>query len=126
MEREAGSAMTVDSPSRGVDFGGRWKNELGSTMELSVIGSVIEGFYKSAVSGDGEPIEGPLRGFAVGDLIAFTVMYPSTAIAAWVGRYRSIEGRDVIDTLWQMTTKGEDDKDAFWQSILAGADRFER
>ena len=51
---------------------------------------------------------------------------PSSAITAWVGRYRLEDGESVIETLWQMTSLGKELEDGFWHSINAGSDRFTR
>ena len=68
------------------DFGGHWKNELGSYMDLTVDGNNnVTGKYVSAVSGTGGPIPSTdLRGTVTGDLIAFTVNWGS-AITTWAG-----------------------------------------
>lgn len=111
-----------------VDFSGRWRNQLGSTMELTVNGSGLTGEYTSAVSGGGGSIIGTLSGYINGDLIAFVVNWPSAAITAWTGQLTSEGGRDVIKTLWQMTTNvaDEDEETGLWASIYAGSDQFRR
>ncbi|MBY0337401.1 MAG: avidin/streptavidin family protein [Acetobacteraceae bacterium] len=112
----------------GPDFSGRWRNELGSTMELAVQGGSITGTYTSAVSSGGGPVTGALAGHVNGDLIAFTVRWPAPAITAWVGQLVVAGGAEAIETLWQMTTNVADAEEPtkLWQSVLAGADRFVR
>ena len=116
------------SPGVSPNFAGVWKNQLGSVATIAVQGAAISGSYKSAVSSGGQPISGDLRGFINGDLIAFTVNWPSAAITAWVGQLTAEPGEEVIRTLWQMTTNIPDDEEAtgLWASICAGADEFTR
>ena len=110
------------------EFGGRWVNQLSSTMQLTVAGTRVSGTYQSAVSGGQGPITGDLLGFINGDLIAFVVHWPTAAITAWVGQHVVEDGQEAIQTLWQMTTNVPDPNEpsGLWQSVLAGADRFRR
>jgi len=108
------------------DFTGEWTNELSSTMELIQVQSVLIGVYTSIVSGTGRGAVGQLSGYAHGDLISFTVKWDTMAITAWVGRHHVEEGESVIETLWQMTSMGDDGQNGFWHSVYAGADRFTR
>lgn len=111
-----------------VNFAGVWRNQLGSSMDLKIVGSLVSGKYESAVSGGGVPVLGELVGFVNGDLISFTVNWPTAAITAWVGQMINDNGFDVITTLWQMTTNIPDANEptGMWQSIFAGTDRFHR
>lgn len=88
----------------------------------------MTGTYESAVSGGGNPIKGTLVGYVNGDLIAFTVNWPTAAITAWVGQLTTENGVDTIETLWQMTKSVEDANEptGLWASINAGADEFVR
>jgi|AAFX01.1.fsa_nt_gi avidin family protein len=116
------------SAAASLNFAGVWKNQYGSKMTLTVSGSKLTGKYESAVSGGGAPITGDLCGFINGDVIAFTVNWPSPAITAWVGQMVNDNGNDVIPTLWQMTMNIADANEptGMWQSIYAGTDRFHR
>lgn len=111
-----------------VNFAGTWRNQLGSTMTLTIVNGLISGSYESAVSGGGGSIVGALTGFTNGDLISFVVNWPSAAITSWVGQLINENGYDVIQTLWQMTTNIPDANEptSLWQSIYAGTDRFHR
>jgi len=111
-----------------VNFTGKWHNQLTSTVDISVQGSSVTGDYESAVSGTGTTIKGKLVGYVNGDLIAFTVNWPTAAITAWVGQLTVENGVDTIKTLWQMTKNVEDANEAtgLWASINAGADNFVR
>lgn len=110
------------------DFSGKWGNQLSSTMALTVNGSLVTGVYESAVSGGGGSIKGDLTGFVNGDLISFVVKWPSASITAWVGQLISEGGREVIVTLWHMTTNTPESEEptGIWKSVYAGTDRFHR
>lgn len=76
---------TDNVPPAAFDFNGRWLNELGSYMDITVQGQVVSGTYVSAVSEAGGPTPPfALQGSAVGDLISFTVNW-GEAITSWVG-----------------------------------------
>src|SRR5258708_27116597 len=65
------------------DFGGHWKNELGSYMDLTVDGkNNVPGKYVSAVSGNGGPTPSTYLGRTVTG--TFTVNWCS-AITSWPG-----------------------------------------
>lgn len=97
-------------------------------MTVKVAASKISGKYKSAVSGGGNSTEGEMSGHINGDLIAFTVNWPSAAITAWVGQMVKENGNDVIRTLWQMTAniKEAEEPKGLWHSVYSGADNFKR
>ena len=108
------------------DFTGAWENELSSTMNIVDEEGVLIGVFSSAAGDDGTTLSGQLSGNAQGDLIAFTVKWPTSAVTAWVGRLRRDADKDVIDTLWQMTALSDDGRTGVWHSLYAGADRFTR
>lgn len=126
MRHEETLVRASGRPTFYFDFSGEWANELSSTMDVIQQASVVTGVYTSQVSGRGIPAIGQLAGYAHGDLISFTVKWDTMAITAWVGRRHEDGGEDVIETLWQMTTMGDDGENGFWHSIYAGADRFTR
>jgi len=104
------------------NFTGTWRNELNSTMELSQTASSLTGTYKSYVNKGKKPsAEGPVIGFANGNLIAFSVNYVNfSSISSWVGTHYG--GK--IETLWyldQTVAHGSE-----WDSINAGADVFHK
>lgn len=111
-----------------VNFAGKWHNELTSTVNFIVQGSSLTGTYESAVSGGPASIKGDLVGFINGDMIAFTVSWPTAAITAWVGQLTDENGVETIKTLWQMTQNVADANEpkGLWASINAGADSFIR
>jgi hypothetical protein len=105
-----------------IDFSGSWKNELGSTMQLTQHGDELTGTYDSKVSAT---TTGDLRGYVDGDLISFVVHWRDfQAITAWVGQSEPNTGNAKINTLWQMTKQGATGDE--WASINAGADEFVR
>jgi len=112
------------------DFGGHWKNELGSYMDLTVDGSNnVTGKYVSAVSGTGGPTPSTdLRGTVTGDLIAFTVNWGS-AITTWAGHgVFDANNQPQILTLWHLVVSIADETDPQkqWETVMAGADTFFR
>lgn len=119
---------SANSPTS-ASFEGRWRNQIGSTMELHVADSDVIGSYTSVTSGQGAggQITGQLKGWTAGDLIAFSVLWPGGSITSWTGQLVN-EGGQKIRTLWQLVTDIPDVKesDRLWQSTLAGADEFTR
>ena len=126
MRHEEVLYRATSSAQPGFDFTGAWENEQSSTMNIVEEGGVLIGVFLSAAADDGATLSGQLSGHAHGDLIAFTVKWPTSAVTAWVGRHRRDADKDVIDTLWQMTAMGEDGKADVRHSVYAGADRFLR
>lgn len=120
------SASTV-APAP-VNFAGDWHNQLGSKAHFILTGTSLSGTYTSSVSSQGQPVSGPISGYINGDLIAFSVLWPSAAITAWVGQLVTDNAVDTIKTLWQMTTNvpDVDEPTGLWASIYAGADNFIR
>ena len=60
----------VTSQGVTVNFSGKWRNQLGSTMSVVTSGQSITGRYISPVSGGGGAVEGDLVGWTDGDLIS--------------------------------------------------------
>jgi hypothetical protein len=125
--RAPDEAIKLAKKSRGKpdDFSGRWRNELGSTMQLKVRRSQVSGWYKTATSSGGGPLpRHPLSGYVDGNLIAFAVNWKEkAAITAWVGQ---LTDKHTLFTLWQMTMQVSDPSKEVWESILAGSDTFNR
>ncbi|MDP2330378.1 MAG: avidin/streptavidin family protein [Reyranella sp.] len=126
MTHEKALAKTEAIAGAAFDFNGTWMNQYGSRMELKVSGQTLAGIYESAVSSSGSAIKGQLSGFINGDLITFSVNWPTAAITSWVGQVIKDGGNDVIATLWQMAANvpDADEPTGLWQSIHAGTDRF--
>jgi hypothetical protein len=128
MKHENALALAPKRPATHVSFAGRWRNELKSTMTLRVQGRKVSGKYTSHVSSTGETVSGPITGFVNGYTIAFAVRWPVPSITAWVGQLVRERGRDVITTLWQLTSEVENpgDPKELWNSVNSGADTFVR
>lgn len=112
-----------------VDFRGKWKNQLGSVMKLTIAGQNVTGTYTSPVSAGGGTVVGDLVGFVDGDLISFVVNWASPAsLTAWTGQLVREGNRDVIKTLWLLVQNVPDASEptGLWQSTLAGSDSFRR
>lgn len=120
------STKGVVAPSANVDFNGKWKNELNSTMTLTVNqDQTVSGKYTSAV---GQFANKPmtLTGIASGDLLSFTVNFGDVAITSWTAHGVFDQGTSKILTLWQMVmaVQDETDPEVQWKTVLAGADEF--
>ena len=115
-------------------IGGRWYNELNSTMDLEVNGKSIRGSYVSAV-GD---VKGPYDLVGVTDeaespTLGWVVAWQNdqksvAAVTAWTGQAQlvKIDGqeKEQIDTMWILirSTAVQDD----WESTMIGKDTFRR
>jgi hypothetical protein len=128
MKHEDALALTPRRAAAVVSFRGTWRNELGSIMRLHVKGSAVTGRYTSPVSSTGQTVSGPILGFVNGYTIAFTVKWPMPSITAWVGQLVREHRREVIQTLWQLTSEVENpgDPKELWNSVNSGADTFIR
>lgn len=107
---------------------GRWKNQMGSTMDLAVTHSDLTGTYTSSTSGGGGPVTGTLKGFVAGDLISFLVLWPGGSMTAWTGQLVDDVAAPRIKTLWHLVTDVPegDEPTKLWTSTFAGADEFTR
>ena len=108
------------------EWDGRWRNQVGSAMDLRTVDGVLQGDYHTSVGRPDSATAFPLVGVVNGDMIAFTVTFGEHgSVTAWAGR-RTAEGR--IETLWHLV-RNKDDSGAplpTWCSTLAGAAVFER
>jgi hypothetical protein len=109
---------------------GKWTNQIGSTMELSVVGHDVTGIYtseNSQIAGGGS-VTGSLKGYVAADVISFTVLWPGGSITAWVGQLVDDADAPRIKTLWQLVTDIPDAQEPkkLWTTTLAGADEFHR
>jgi hypothetical protein len=129
MKHEDALALTPKRQSvSSVSFKGRWRNELNSTITLRVKGAVVTGTYTSLVSSTGKTVSGPVTGYVNGYTIAFVVKWPVPSITAWVGQLVREKRKEVIQTLWQLTSEVESpgDPTELWNSVNSGADTFTR
>ena len=128
MKHEQALALVPNGTASPASFGGTWRNELGSVMTLRVKGNVVTGRYTSKVSSSHKNVSGPISGFVNGYTVSFVVRWPMPSLTAWVGQLATERGREVIETLWQLTRQVENPEDAaeLWNSVNCGADRFRR
>lgn len=122
--------MSEPAPAPSVDFEGRWENELGSEVELSISGNRLSGVYRTNV-GSPEPTEEfDLCGFVTGDVISFTVNFGKYgSLTAWVGQHTEIRpGEYTINTLWHLAKNvpDHDEPKDLWSAVLAGGNSFHR
>ncbi len=127
-EKALALAESVANSTASPDFSGLWRNQIGSTMNITVQGSDVDGIYTSASSSVGGPIAGPLKGCVAGDLISFIVLWPGGSQTAWVGQMTGTEEQPIIKTLWHLVTNVPDPNEPkeLWTSTYAGADEFTR
>lgn len=128
MKHENALALAPSRAMHTAPFRGRWRNELDSEMVLRVKRNVVSGHYTSYVSSQHKKVTGPISGFVNGYTIAFVVTWPTASITAWVGQFVRERQREVIETLWQLTSEVENPGDSkeLWNSVNSGADRFVR
>jgi hypothetical protein len=119
----------VDRPN--ITFTGKWRNELGSIMELIVKGDRVEGKYHTAVGAPGQMEQFDIVGVVNGDLISLVVnwgVYGS--VTAWVGEQTADAGggNERIVTMWQMVNNisEEQEKSSLWGAFMTGSDIFNR
>ena len=113
------------------NFNGRWINDLGSTMVLSVSNTgTVTGKYKTAVGSPTANEEFDVVGFASGDLITFSANFGRYgSLTSWAGQLtEDANGSAVLRTLWLLTENVPDAEEPakLWGSILAGANNFTR
>ena len=113
-----------------VDFSGVWRNQRGSSMELSIDDrGRLSGTFRTVVGAPSGQESFPLCGFVQGDLIAFTVNFGvHESVTAWAGQHTIVGGRERIETLWHLAKNipDADEERSLWAAVLAGADSFER
>jgi hypothetical protein len=105
---------------------GVWQNELGSEMAIkSFDGTTFSGTYTSAVSSGGGSVTGTLAGTVNGDAIGFLVNWGGSisAVTSWSGLLLGDQSSLLIYSLWHLASTPST-VEAFWESILAGADIF--
>jgi hypothetical protein len=106
-----------------VDFAGTWRNQIGSTMTITVAGQAVTGEYVSTDSSNNTTAKGRLVGSVDGDLIAFVVNWDDyLSLTAWTGQLVGAK----LKTLWLLVKDTAEDDEALklWQSTNAGADEF--
>lgn len=110
-----GTSGSVNS----TDVSGAWVNQLGSRVVFAASGSNLTGTFTNSETGTSNA----LVGFVDGNLIAFSVLFPSTGISSWVGEVENLGSTPTMTTLWQMTSGLPSDNEPDG-AIFAGSDTF--
>lgn len=109
---------------------GRWRNRLGSVMELTVGDDHrLGGSFTSGVGVGGATRAFSLSGFAEGDAFSFCVDFGRLgSVAAWAGHRVSDEHGERLVTMWHLALPvRHPHRDAdVWGSVSAGGDEFIR
>ena len=109
---------------------GRWKNRLGSVMELTVSDQHrIDGTYQTGVGVLDPDATFHVSGFVEGDAVAFVVDFGRLgSVASWSGHHVSDENGDRLLTLWHLAERVRDPHNEAdtWGSLIAGSDEFVR
>lgn len=110
-------------------FTGRWKNQLGSLLELHVTDGEVSGRLDMGAGNDGQPVWVEVRGRVGTDLITFNAIFPNHGtVVAWVGQHTSEDQVRQIKTVWVHATNVPDSQEQAWMwfSNRIGADVFKR
>jgi hypothetical protein len=112
------------------DFSGKWRNQLGSEMELAVqADDRITGVFRSGVGAVDPHREFPLVGYRSGDVISFCVSFGRFGLAAWVGQHNAAAGGvEQITTMWHLAENVPEELERawLWSGVKAGSDTFVR
>ncbi|MBX0293123.1 avidin/streptavidin family protein [Hymenobacter sp. HSC-4F20] len=107
-------------------FSGQWKNQLKSSMSINVsVDGKVTGKYITAV-GKPEQKESELMGFALKDIITFTVNF-GRSLATWSGQIeKDEEGKEKLVTMWHLIVNVEegDEAELNWKDTYTGSDQF--
>jgi len=112
-----------------IDFNGRWKNQLGSLLELRAANGVVEGRFESGVGDEGQTLYVDIKGQFLDDVITFSAVYPRYGtVITWAGQVINKSGVDEIRTQWLHVTNVQDnqEQDWMWFTNRIGADVFTR
>ena len=120
-----------------MDLGGRWANQNGSILDLSVEGqSRLSGTFSSRKGRAAADRTYPVIGVSNGELVTFCVTFDDGAdnlhsITSFSGRLvRDRDGIDRLHTLWVLARQFEDETRTkptqAWNSFLVNTDIFER
>ena len=121
------SGTLEDKPT--VVFSGKWKNQLGSVMELQTTGNQVTGKYHTAVGAPTNIELFDIIGVVNGDLISIVVDWGKYgSITAWVGEQTADVGggNERIVTMWHLVKNisEDDEKSSLWGAFLDGSDIF--
>ena len=126
-------AMGTDERARqpGSAVAGRWRNRLGSIMELEVDDRhLVRGTFHSGV-GVGDPTIGfEVIGFVEGDAFSFCVDFGRWgSVASWTGHHiTDDEHGERLVTIWHLARPVKDPHSEAdtWGAVLTGGDEFRR
>jgi uncharacterized protein (DUF2147 family) len=112
-----------------MSISGTWKNQLGSTLVLTVKGKNISGYYKTAVGDVNRSKRYPVVGIRDGEIISFIVLWKDhSSITSWVGRHITASDGERIYTMWLMADLYRDKKlkkkREIWNSFFTNSDVF--
>lgn len=132
LETILADAVHVEDTTRrpGSAVAGRWRNRLGSTMELNVDAHHhINGTFHTAVGVLDPGATFHVTGYAEGDALAFCVDFGGRgSVAAWAGHHITDDHGERLVTLWHLVQPVKDphsDADV-WRALMAGSDEFTR
>jgi len=123
----------ANNSQNAIDLSGKWCNQLGSHMELSINGSNVDGKYYTAVgNADGSYV---LRGRRLvnddgSQNLGFVVAWEnqlyknSHSVTAWAGQAQIIDGKPTITTQWLLVRQTPSEKN--WESTWVNKDIFTR
>lgn len=107
---------------------GRWRNRLGSTMELTVGDDHrLHGTFHTEVGLLDTALSFPVVGFVEGDAFSFCVDFGRRgSVASWSGHHISDADGERLVTLWHLARPVQDPhKEAdVWGAVMAGGDHF--
>lgn len=113
-----------------VNFSGKWRNQRGSTMELTqdINTGKLKGNYTTLVGADGnQSITKSIEGQAHGDQIVFYVDWWPYSMTTWAGQLLTQrDGGQLLETVWINTKDVSDDAepDNGWAGLRTGGDTF--
>lgn len=110
-------------------FDGKWKNQMGSGMNLVITGGVVSGQYFTNVGAPDSGKNFNIVGQIEGDQIIFFVNFKGfNSMTAWVGQLTIRDDQEILRTQWHNTKDIPDNKeqDEIWASIRTGGSDFVR
>lgn len=133
LETILAEAMHVEETSRKAvsAIAGRWRNRLGSTMELMVGDDhQISGTFHTEVGMTDPRSTFHVVGFAEGEALSFCVDFGRRgSVASWSGHHVSDDAHgERLVTLWHLARPVQDPHDDtdVWRALMAGGDEFRR
>ena len=109
---------------------GRWRNRLGSVVELAVDDHHhVSGTYRTGVGVLDPDATFHVVGFAEGDAFSFCVDFGRRgSVASWSGHHIDDDDGERLVSLWhlaQPVREAHSEADV-WKAMMAGADEFRR